>query len=316
MAGEQRSVRRVQGLSASLRAELAETESETPVETTEYLGRPAWHAELLEVWPVNDFRKVEVRIHWGVTVDKATGLLVAATCSLETDKMVAPIRMNLRVTRLELDPVLPSRWQLLPVPSTGRVDIVDEGTRFGTPEQVARRSWPTLPLIPQWAPAGYRMTDVASAGCSGASDEYGALWRGDNAGHIVRRNGRFAFRRMSYVMDWQTVLVRFRRGFGTFVVEITPKPLGERLDDISSQDGNDTQEVTLTGGFLRGEKARTWIGPHQGEGGQGPTLVTFSDRSRVVIAGDLTRQELIDVANSMKAYGDVDRPPTPGYGNQ
>ena len=47
---------------------------------------------------------------------------------------------------------------------------------------------------------------------------------------------------------------------------------------------------------------------------QGPTLLTYSDRSQVVIYGDLTRQELIDVANSLKVYGDVDRPLPADYG--
>ena len=43
--------------------------------------------------------------------------------------------------------------------------------------------------------------------------------------------------------------------------------------------------------------------------------MTFSQRSRVVITGDLTHDELVAVANSMKAYGDLDRPVTPGFGN-
>ena len=47
---------------------------------------------------------------------------------------------------------------------------------------------------------------------------------------------------------------------------------------------------------------------------QGPTLLTYSDRSQIVVYGDLTRQELIDVANSLKVYGDVERPLPEGYG--
>ena len=35
----------------------------------------------------------------------------------------------------------------------------------------------------------------------------------------------------------------------------------------------------------------------------------------VTITGDLTRQELIDVANSLKAYGDVEKPLPAGYGH-
>lgn len=68
--------------------------------------------------------------------------------------------------------------------------------------------------------------------------------------------------------------------------------------------------MTLTGGALRGVTARTWTSPYKG---LGPTLTAFGERSRVVIWGDLTGQELIDVANSLRAYGDVDRPLLPGY---
>ena len=48
---------------------------------------------------------------------------------------------------------------------------------------------------------------------------------------------------------------------------------------------------------------------------QSPTLLTCSNRSQVVIYGDLTRQELIAVADSLKIYGDVDRPLPAGYGD-
>jgi hypothetical protein len=34
----------------------------------------------------------------------------------------------------------------------------------------------------------------------------------------------------------------------------------------------------------------------------------------ITITGDLTRQELIEVANSLKAYGDAGRPLPAGYG--
>lgn len=64
-------------------------------------------------------------------------------------------------------------------------------------------------------------------------------------------------------------------------------------------------------GYLEGARARTWISPYFVGG---PTLITYSDRSRITITGDLTRQELIDVANSFKAYGDVERPLPKGYG--
>ncbi len=67
----------------------------------------------------------------------------------------------------------------------------------------------------------------------------------------------------------------------------------------------------LSSGYLEGAKARVWISPYFGEG---PTLVTSSDRSRITITGDLTRQELLAVANSFSAVGHVDKPLPKGYG--
>jgi hypothetical protein len=300
-------------LSASLRAELA-TDPGAPVSSTTYLGRPAWSARLNEIWPANEFRKQEIRVTWDVTVDKATGLLLAATYRLSTGNETAPLRIQTRVTSIELDPALPARWQLAPLPSTGTILVTDVGTRFGTPEQVAKRSRPTLPLVPRWAPSGYRLSDLASAQFSAAALGWDIRWQPQGNGHVVRRSGRFVFRQVSNITTpvGTAVLERFRRGFGSFVVKIQPKAFGARLDNLDPTfDRPGGQDVTLTGGYLKGTQARTWISPYKG---LGPTLVAFSDRSQIMIWGDLTRQELIEVANSLKVYGDVNRPAPSGGG--
>jgi hypothetical protein len=299
-------------LAASLRAELAATDPDTPVTETTYLDRPAWRARLTEIWPRDDFRKFDIYVEWDVTVDKATGLLMAATYRMRSGAQVAPVKLQTHVTSIELDPPLRTGWQLAPLPSTGTIPVIDEGTRFGTPEQVAKRAWPTLPLVPQWAPAGYRLSDVASASFGGSVGGYDIQWQPTGSGHIVGRSGRFVFKRVPISTSvGATVLERFRRGFGSFVVQIQPKGFGEQLDDISPRERAGAQDVTLTGGALKGLRARTWIMPYQG---QGPTLVTFSDRSQIRIWGDLTRQELVEVANSLKVYGDLNRPAPWGGG--
>ena len=298
-------------LSACLRAQLAAIDPASPIETTTYLGRPGWRADLVERWPADSLRDADVVIHWDVIVDKATGLLMAATLSLGDGKGVtSPVTVAMRVTRLEPDPQLQDGWQLAPLPKKGLIAVIDEGTRFGTPEEVAERSWPTLPLIPQWAPVGYRLTDVASAGSGGGYGSGGEPSASDNAGNrLVGRSGRFLLRRASWAMPDRRVLVRFRRDFSTFVVEIDAKLGGEQLAGATERPS--AEDVTLSSGYLKGARARTWIAPYQGEG---PTLITFSERSRITIRGDLTRQELIDVANSMKVYGDVDKPIQLGSG--
>ena len=296
-------------LAASLRAELAATDPDTPVEETTYLGRPAWRATFVENqhWGIN--QEIPVRQRWVVTVDQGTGLLMTVAGSMQFKGEPGPIALAMRVENLELDPHLAPGWQRTPLPSEGRIQLIDEGTRFGTPDEVAKLSWPTLPLVPQWAPPGYRLADAASASFGGPG---GDPWTPAEDGRVVGRSGRFILRRAVAEPGGQTALVRFRRGFGTFVVEITPKAFGANLSSYTAGDGRPgAKDVTLTGGALKGAQARTWISPYKG---LGPTLVTFSDRSQIIIWGDLTRQELIEVADSLKAYGDVNRPAPWGGG--
>ena len=295
-------------LAAQMHAALAESDPSMPVQETTHLGRPAWRCAFTvqERWGID--RELLMTFHWDATVDQATGLLVAASLAVDSNGEKAPWTWELRVTRLETDPTLQPDWQLPDTQGT-KVTIVDEGTRFGTPEAVAARSWPTLPLIPQWAPAGYRRTDVASAGFA-PGDGVSAMWSArQSKTRVVAKKGGVTFRRAEWPLEDQAVLVRFRRGFSSFTVQITPKPFGMGV-------GGGEPDVTLSAGYLKGKPA--YFGDGGGDGVQigiaTPTLIAYSDRSQVVIRGDLTRGELIEVAESMKAYGDVDRPPMPGFG--
>jgi hypothetical protein len=281
-------------LSASLRAAVAETDPALPVEETTYLGRPAWHGvfTVRERWGMDE--ELPMVFRWSATVDQATGLLVAASCTIEARGEPLPWDQDLRVTSLELDPALEPAWQR-PAATGDKTTIVDDGTRFGTPEEVATLSWPTLPLIPQWAPAGFRLTDVAGTGTGPA--------------RVVRRSGNVVVKRVEEPLGNPTVLVRFRRGFGSFIVQISPKTLGETVSG--------KPDVVLSAGYLKDQPAV--FGDDASDGTQigisAPTLITYSDRSKVIITGDLTRDELVKVAESMKVYGDVDKSLLPGYEN-
>ena len=285
-------------LADSLRAWLAEGDPNAPVGETTYLGRPAWHADLTERMPYG------LPVKWSVTVDKATGLL------LSSDFGSGPGHQVFRVTRLEVDPTLPNGWQSIPKAGQKEIGIRDEGTRFGSPEAVARRSWPTLVLVPRWAPVGYRMTDVATTDFMGmmtsAKDKSRLIYLSRHDPH------EYYWQMTSVDASVQRVMVRYRRGFSSFVVEIRPLLRGDNTPRHFKAGRLSGEDVTLSAGYLRGRRARTYIAPYRG---QGPTLVTYSDRSMVTITGDLTRQELIDVANSLKAYGDVEKPLPAGYGH-
>jgi hypothetical protein len=286
---------RYSSLSASLRAAVAETDPLLPVEETTYLGRPAWRGifTVREQWGMDD--ELPVEFHWDATVDQATGLLMSASCRMEAKGKLGSIAWDLHVADMTLDPKLEPGWQR-PTATEGKTTIVDDGTRFGTPEEVAKLSWPTLPLIPQWAPTGFRLADVASTGTGSA--------------RVVRRIGNVVVKRVKEPLLNPTVLVRFRRGFGSFIIQISPKTLGETVSG--------KPDVVLSAGYLKGQPAV--FGDDASDGTQigisAPTLITYSDRSKVIITGDLTRDELVKVAESMEVYGDVDRPLLPGYENQ
>jgi hypothetical protein len=295
-------------LAAQVRAALTQAEASMPVRETTYLGRPAWRCVFTahEFWgPYND---IPMAFHWDVTIDQATGLLVAASYTFDSSGKRVPMTWDVRVTSLELDTDLPEDWAL-PKPDGTKITVIDEAIRFGTPEQVAQRSWPTLPLIPQWAPPGYRRTDVASAGFypSPGHEAWSGRWARTR---VVARKGDVTFRRADWPVDDQTVLVRFRRGFSSFTVQITPKPFGVGV-------GSGEPDVTLSAGYLKGKPA--YFGDDSSNGLNigiaMPSLLTYSDRSRILITGDLTRDELVQVANSMKVYGDEGKPPMPGYGD-
>lgn len=312
---------------SSVRALLAELDPKTPVTETTYLGRPAWQATLSSAWPGAP--------GFIVTVDKATGLLLETRHSgtANGDSFLDV----LRVTRFETDPTLDAGWQVVPLlkkPTAGLKwnYIRDDGARFGSPEAVAARSWPTLPLIPEWMPAGFRRTDVANAVYWDMrhleGDPGGNSWHWST--NVVRRPGRLPglgiTKRLALKRCAQGVLVLFRRGFQSFTVEISPRLPGEPgLGKLALEGRMTAQDTVLTGGYLKGARARTWIstallpvthlrGDSMFVSQQGPTLLAYSDRSLVAIYGDLTRQELIDVAGSLRVYGDVGRPLPKHYG--
>jgi hypothetical protein len=308
-----------QAAAASVRALLAETDPATPVSETTYLGRPAWRATLESPGLPSP--------GMSVVVDKATGLLLEIRQPAGMDGAFA--WQVLRVTRFETDPPLHPGWQVVPLPKkpTGDhtwIGFRDEGTRFGSPEAVAKRSWPTLPLIPTSVPDGYRRAGVANAVWWEVREKHmnDDPWKWKT--EIVRRPGRkpglSITKRLALGGCPQGVLVLFRRGFQSFTVEISPRLPGEPgLGKLRWDESVTAKDTVLTGGYLKGARARTWISSatlpvthlypnSMSIAEQGPTLLAYSDRSLIAIYGDLTRQELIDVANSLQVYGDVHRP--------
>ena len=203
----------------------------------------------------------------------------------------------------------------------------DDGTRFGTPKSVAALSSPTPVVLPTWIPSGYDRADLATAVYGDPRPAH----MDDNGWHYsketVRRpsgstpgvsvSKRLALRRCSHL-----VKALYRRSFDTFTVTIEPRSDQKPVEQVSAG-RHGSHDVKLTGGYLAGSTARVWIGTttftYQFEGGriqeessQGPTLLAYVGDWRVVISGDLTSEELVDVANSLQVYGQTASPsPSP-----
>ena len=295
----------------SVRAALAEADPNTSASETTYLGRPAWTASVsYHEWP-----GVERR----VTVDRATGLLLAIDI---VEKHAGSERTVpfLHVTRLEVDPKLPAGWEVVPLLKKAgafmRWNYFDDaGTRFGSPESVAKLASPTPPLIPQSVPPGYRR--VAAAAVVFEDPRAG---RAPLSKHVlfIRPQGSTPGTSVTKLVGLRRykkqVVVQFRRGFAAFTITVSPRLPGEGLVDERSTDDPNGQDVTLTDGYMKAATARTWIsssyiyrtwdGTALSEFAQGPTLLAYDDHWKLVISGGLTRQELVDVANSLKAYGE------------
>ena len=226
------------------------------------------------------------------------------------------------MTRLEVDPDLPAGWEVVPLLKKARAFtrwnyFHDDGTRFGSPESVAKLASPTPLLIPQWVPAGYRRAAAAASVFEDPRSRRAPLWK-----HVltIRPQGSTPGTSVTKLVGPQRykkqVLIQFRRGFATFTITVSPRLPGERLLDERSVEAPKGRDVTLTGGYLKGAAAQTWLsseyysyrswdGETMMEDAQGPTLLAYDDHWKIVISGGLTRQELIDVANSLeKIQGD------------
>jgi hypothetical protein len=232
-----------------------------------------------------------------VIVDKETGLLLASRFGPEAQDDLENTGYEFWVTRIQVDPKLPKGWQRLPQRGLERINIGDGGVRFGAPEYVAKLARPTPVLIPQRVPAGYRLTDLAIA-------NFDQMREGNDETKLIYHSYHDP-RKSEWIRTYvdgsvRRVVARYRRGFSTFVVDVRP-PAAEDADlGVFGTNLLGGVDAKLTAGYLEGETAGTSISPNSG---QGPTLLAHSGRYTIAIYGDLTRQELLDVANSLKVTG-------------
>ena len=286
----------IQAAASALRALLAEIDPDTPVTEVTYLGRPAWRAVFKEHMPATANDPDGTVYGWNVTVDKATGLLLESDYGyrMKPDEP-ANTALSFWVTRIDVDPALPKGWQRLSERGLERIAIMDHGTRFGTPESVARRAWHTPVLLPKVVPAGYHLAEVATTYFQGMRESPTDKWRLIYLSYHHPRKSRWVM--TSIDTSTQRVVARYRRGFFSFVIDIRPPSSGKNELPSFGTPPKSGVDVTLDAGYLKGCMAKTSISIMQG-----PILGTRIGHYTITIYGDLTRQELIDVADSLERH--------------
>ncbi|HEY5386786.1 MAG TPA: hypothetical protein VIL79_02685, partial [Thermoleophilia bacterium] len=292
------------GYTASVRAAVAAADPEQSVESVTFAGRPAWRASFPVQFHKDPFDPTSPLVTIATVtavVDRDTGLTLLAR--FDSALPGAPWG-EIRVDRVEFRPTLSAGWNNVRFPPGAPVTVLDPGTRFGTVAEVAKRSWPTLPLVPAHVPAGYHLVAASTSGMDFAPP-YAQPHPGQRT---TWRVGSTVYRRPYWTAPNARVQLVYRKGFSQFAIDVSPHMVAPNVDPLGQNDLRPgAQDVKLSGGALKGQPSRNWVAPYNG---LGPLLLTFSDRSQVTIWGDLTRQELLDIANSLQAVGDADRPIT------
>jgi len=255
-------------LSATVRALRAS--SDAAVEEVAHEGRPAWTLSS-DIQPnlIDDGGPDHLR----VTVEQETGFPVSVVYS-----RLGQTLFEMRLEDLEVDPELPADAFALEFPAGVSVDRIDEGfqrvdiTRRGA-EAAAVVGY--MPVLPSELPGGFVLTEL-------------------NVAEIGRPSGKEGMNPAAPGV----VSALYRRGFDQVVV--STRLVGDDpslwSDPLASGEGyiDRPEPVMLASGAFAGCVAEVLINvlttPH---------LWAMNDTLVLTISGDLTRDELLAVAESM-----------------
>jgi hypothetical protein len=236
-----------------------------------YEGRPAW---LLDTHiRVNLIVPQVSPNHLAVTVDRASGFPVRAVWSRD-GKFVR----ETRIENLNVDQQVPANAFRLKFPSAAEVFQDDAGFRR-VPLAAIEGIVGYEPLVPSWLPEGYEPAEITAS----------------NEGSSTGAEG--ANPPMGDVMS-----LSYRRGLDQFIV--TTRPVGPDPslwgDPLASGEGyrDEPEHVALESGALAGETGLLLIDPLAI-----PHVWVMTDRLVVTVSGDLTRDELVRVAESLIEAG-------------
>jgi hypothetical protein len=232
-----------------------------------YEGRPAW---LLDTDIRLNLIVPELSPnHLRVTVDQETGFPVRVVATHDGEFV-----WETRIEDLEVDEPVPAGAFRLEFPPDAEVFRSDLGFRrvsLGELEGVVGYD----PLVASWAPEGYELEEItvskkgSPTGTEGSNPPVGGV-----------------------------VALSYRRGLDQFIV--TTRPVGPDPslwgDPLASGEGfrDEPERVSFTSGALTGAEGEVLIDPLAT-----PHVWVKTDRLVVTVSGDLSREELLRVAESL-----------------
>jgi outer membrane lipoprotein-sorting protein len=207
--------------------------------------------------------------HIEVTVDQQTGFPVKVSESKE-----GRLLQEVRLEGVQIDPVLAADQFTLSFPEGVEVERNDQGFRRVSLGEVAGVVG-YHPLVPDVVPEGYRLTEIA----------------------VSREGGPTGKEGMNPVTGG-VVSLAYRRGFDRVIV--TTRLVGDDpslwSDPLASGEGfvDNPEKLTLDAGSFAGSKAELLVDPRAV-----PHLWATNGTLVLTVSGDLTRAELLAVAESL-----------------
>lgn len=254
-------------LGAYVRALLAAGDAR--VHEIDYEGRPAWRVDVGTIPNVVALTLSGDRL--AIIVDRETGLPVRVV-----ESKSGTLLRELRIEQLAVDRTLPADTFRLTFPAGAEVMRSDDGfRRLPLGDLAAAAGY--APLVPKQVPEAYSLAEAAFAAEAASV--------GAGAGNVPSR---------------RVVSLAYRRGLDRFVVTTRLAGDAQWSDPLASGEGvvDHPEPVQLGGGALRGTEAKVVLSPHGV-----PHLWAVANGLVVTVSGDLSREELVSVADSLQSDG-------------
>lgn len=245
-----------------------EAANDPRVQTGTYEDRSVWKVNV----PVPSNALYPDADRFEITIDQETGIPILVVATLDGE-----FKSELRVEKLAVDSALGANDFELRFPHGMPVQRTDAGFRRVSLDEVAAEvGYP--PLVPSSVPDGYRLAEIAVARRS--------MQTGVEASNPISRD---------------VVSLSYRRGLDQFIVTTRRRHVpgfpDEWSDPLATGEGfrDKPENITLAGGELSGLSADLLIVPRNI-----PHLWILTDELVVTVSGDLSRAELISVAESLR----------------